>query len=253
MLIPVSIVSLVFCVLGIRLLRTALQVSGAEGWLAGFFLCTAAAMPLRTVLSQDHVVVGELELMLILLSHGLMTAALCAHTLFVARVFRPDVGWAMATTACIVSIQILAPLALVFFGGHRDEQHPVVLVVGALRALPFCWGFLESVRYYGQMKKRSELGLADVVVTNRFALFAIWNGALFVLPVVLVGLRTWVKVGTESGRMLGEGVTAQMILSITRFALLALTGSAVGSLWLSFFPSRSWVERLQSRAEAAAR
>jgi hypothetical protein len=92
-LLPVSIVSLVFCALGVRLLRTALQASGAEGWLAGFFLYTAAAMPLRTVLSQDHAVMGELEPMLILLSHGLMTAALCAHTIFVARVFRPDVVW----------------------------------------------------------------------------------------------------------------------------------------------------------------
>jgi hypothetical protein len=103
------------------------------------------------------------------------------------------------------------------------------------------------------MKKRSELGLADPVVTNRCVLFAIWNGALFALPVVLVGLRLWAKVGTETGRMLGEDVTGQMILSITRFALLALTGSAVASLWLSFFPTQRWVERVEHRAEAAAR
>jgi hypothetical protein len=242
----------VFLVLSLRLFRSAFQVSGPEGWLAGFFLCATLSMPLRVVLTQNNAVLGEREHLLILVSHGLMSAALCCYTLFVDRVFRPESGWAVMVTTCMIGVQILAPLALVFFGGHRDELHPSVLAVGVIRALPFAWGFCEAYRYYGKMKKRAALGLSDAVVANRFALFSVWNGSLFILPIAVVVLRLWAAVGTESGRMMGESGTAQLILGISRVALLGLAGSTGVSLWLSFFPPKAWVARLQTRADASS-
>ncbi|MCP4908228.1 MAG: hypothetical protein GY910_24920 [bacterium] len=93
-------------------------------------------------------------------------------------------------TAFLVGVEILAPLALVFFGGYRDEPHPIVLVVGTACALPFVWGFAETYHDYARMKRRVVLGLCDPVVGNRFALATIWNGALLVLPIALVPLRS---------------------------------------------------------------
>lgn len=252
MVVPIGIVAGLFLILSLRLFRTAFRDSGAEGWLAGFFLCAAISMPLRVQLAQDHVTASDFESLLILVSHGLMTAALCSYTLFVDRVFRPDAGWARFMTAFMIGVQIVAPLALVFFGGHRDEAHPIVLVVAFSRALPFTWGFFESYRYYRQMKKRAALGLSDPVVTNRFALFAIWNGSLFMLPVAVSVLRMWARVGAESGHMMGEDSTAHLILFVARVVLLVLAGSAVVSLYLSFFPPKLWIERLNPRHETAA-
>ncbi len=52
--------------------------------------------------------------------------------------------------------------------------------------------------------------------------------------------------------MMGESGISHLILTIARVVLLGLAGSAVGSVWLSFFPSPAWIQRSQCRAETAA-
>ena len=62
---------------------------------------------------------------------------------------------------------------------------PMVAVLG----LYYVWTAFEGFRYYGMMKKRMALGLADAVVTNRFLLWALcglvsltWNARVGGLP-----------------------------------------------------------------------
>ncbi|MCP4908229.1 MAG: hypothetical protein GY910_24925 [bacterium] len=90
MLVPIAIVAAVFLALSFWLFRTLPGTSGAEGWLAGFFLLAAFSMPLWVWQTQDQPVLGDFESMLVLVSHGLMSAVMCSYTLFIGRMFRPD-------------------------------------------------------------------------------------------------------------------------------------------------------------------
>ena len=248
MLVVLGLVSAAFALIGLRLLRTALPVRGAEGWLGLAFLCVAASMPIRGLLANGLLADSARTL---LFSHALMAAGLCAFTLFVDRVFRPDDGWAIAVTAVLVALQIATLPALVFFGGHRSEQSVVSVLIGLSRALPFVWAFWESRRYHRQMCRRGELGLADPVVTNRFGLFATWTGALSSISIGVSLLRLYAVLGTESGRMLSDDPTSRGVLGLV-VGVLAIAGTAAAAaLWLSFFPPQAWLERIRAQQPAA--
>jgi len=249
--IVICIIAGLFLLLSLRLFRTAVRAGGAEGWLGLAFLCLALSMPLRVFLAQNLISESHAPTLL-LAGHALMAAGLCGLTLFVDRVFRPNDGWARAITTTLILLQIVTLPALVFFGGHRTEYNFAAISISLIRALPFGWGFYESHRYYRQMKKRSLLGLSDPVVTNRFALFAIWNGALFALPVMLFLVRTWAWLGSESGGLRGDGFTAQVTSTLLTASLVLLGGSAVIALSMSFFPPRPWISFLERRAAAPA-
>lgn len=247
-----TLVSVAFAAISLRLFRSAWQVKGAEGWLGLAFLCVALSMPLRWVIQRTALVPTELEPSLVLGGHALMALGLSAFTLFVGRVFRPDAGWAVGVTTLLIGIQIVSLPALVLFGGHRDEQNVSVVVVGLCRALPFAWGFVESLRYYHLMKRRETLGLADAVVTNRFALFAVWTGALVGLPILLFVVRAWALLSTATGRLIAEDGSLAAPAWLLAVGLLGFGLAASAALWLSFFPPQAWLERIRAQPPAAA-
>ncbi len=246
------IVSAAFAAISFRLFRSAWQARGAEGWLGLAFLCVALSMPLRWLIQRAHLAPADLEPSFVLGGHALMALGLCAFTLFVHRVFRPETAWATAVVTFVIAIQIVSLPALVLFGGHRDEQNVSVLVVGLCRALPFAWGFLESLRYHRLMKRRQALDLADAVVTNRFALFAVWTGALVGLTGLLFVVRTWALVSTASGRLIGSDGSLSTPAWLLALGLLGFGLSAAIALWLSFFPPQPWLDRLRASAVAPA-
>jgi len=246
------LVSASFAVISLRLFRSAWQARGAEGWLALSFLCVALSMPLRWLIQRTTLVPPELEPAASLGVHALMALGLCAFTLFVHRVFRPESGWAMGIAGLVIAIQIVSLPALILFGGHRDEQSLSVLVVGLCRALPFAWGFLESLRYHGLMKRRQALGLADAVVTNRFALFAVWTGALVGLPALLFVVRAWLLLSTGSGKLIAVDGTLSAPAWLLALGLLGFGAAAAVALWLSFFPPRAWLDRVRTSGVATA-
>lgn len=247
-IVPIAIVSAAFFVLSVRLMRTAWDVEGAEGWLALFFLGTALALPMRVLSAEGLIGTPELVGTLALMSHFMQGAALCGYTFFIERVFRGEELWARCLVGGVVTLELMAPLVVIVFGGHRDELHPVGFALGLIRVLPFLWGFTEVLIYYRKMKRRLALGLADPVVTNRFALFAIWNGALFVLPLLVVGVRAWAVVATDGAGLLGSGPTSQFYLNTMRAGLLLVAGTAAIAAYLSFYPPKAFVERVRRGA-----
>ena len=242
------LVSVAFAAVSLRLFRSAWEARGAEGWLGLAFLCVALSMPLRFLIQRSQLIPDDLAPTFLLGGHALMALGLSAFTLFVARVFRPDSGWAAVVTGALIGIQVLSLPALVLFGGHRDEQSIAVMAVGLCRALPFAWGLFESIRYHRLMQRREALGLADAVVTNRFALFAVWTGALVGLPILLFFVRSWVLLSTETGKMLGADGALSAPGQVLAAGLLVFGLSAAVALWLSFFPPQFWLDRVRVRA-----
>jgi hypothetical protein len=148
--------------------------------------------------------------------------------LFVRSVFRPHERWARALTA-------VALLAL--WGGHLGWE----LTNGYRSTLPGngfwwlryaviwtypLWTMVESYRYYALLRRRSALGLADPLVTNRFLLWgsaalgtalATWTASLPYLlidrPETLVAWGPLIQVATAS-----FGVVTVTLYGLTFFA-----------------------------------
>lgn len=110
---------------------------------------------------------------------------------FTWRVFRPGTRWA----AVVFSLGALAVLAgfvgegfaTSFSGGNF---HTAWSQLGILaRGLAFLWAAIESFRYFGLLRRRLRVGLADPVVVNRFLLWGIATSTAFgIYAVALVNL-----------------------------------------------------------------
>jgi hypothetical protein len=100
-----------------------------------------------------------------------------------------------------------------------------LLTIGS-RSAALLWLFFESASYARSMRRRLRLGLADPIVANRFVLWAIWTGALALIPLFVLGLRAALAV-------LGAG-----------------GATAVAAGWLAFFPPASYQRWIGARAVA---
>jgi hypothetical protein len=169
-------------------------------------------------------------------ANGLFTIGGVALLLFAWRVFRPDEGWAR-TLACTASAGIVALWAAAIpAGAYHDASFFLLLPV----LTTYVWVFVESVRYYGLMRRRAKLMLADPVLTNRFLLFAIWTGGVVAITLLSVAgalVQLW-----SGGYHDGGGLSDPVLLALTRVLALPI-GVAI---WLTFLaPARyhRWLAR----------
>ncbi len=108
-------------------------------------------------------------------------------------------------------------------------------VFSVARALAAGWGAVESLAYYRMARRRSQLGLADPVVANRFLLWGLGLTAL-----------TGLMGSTTLAGLAGVDPTAYGWVLLE--SALGLVG-AIG-LWLAFFPPRLYIARLQREGAA---
>ncbi len=97
------------------------------------------------------------------------------------------------------------------------------------------WGSIEALRYWRMMRRRTRLGLADPVVTNRFFLWGVGAGAA--------------GVGTAIG------ITAQLLIGRPPLEIpwVTLSSSMHGlvaavALWFAFLPTKAYARFLLERA-----
>jgi len=97
------------------------------------------------------------------------------------------------------------------------------------------WGSVEALRYWRLMSRRSRLGLADPVVTNRFLLWGLGAGA--------AGL------GTTVGSV-AQWWTGLPPLEIPFVTLSSSLHGSVAALamWLAFLPPAAYLRRLTERS-----
>lgn len=181
---------------------------------------------------------------------GLVLASLATAQLAIAggatsayvfnwTVFRRDSAWARA----VVAVAGLA-FAATFLGRFAAGSYALPLRLDVWTHLSsanvivcLLWGSFESLRYYGLMRRRARLGLADPLLANRFLLWGLGIGSAGLGS--LIGNVVMFVTGTVMGEL--DGLT----LSNSLFGL----ASAV-LMWIAFLPPAAYQRWIQARASA---
>lgn len=167
-------------------------------------------------------------------------AALALQCAFIWRVFRPSEPWAPWLFALIVAIPIAAFAGSLAGGMASSGEIPflwfwvdLIARVGAS-----CWLVAEGARYYGMMKRRLALGLADPLLTNRFLLWTLAGVAAIVFMLTAVP-----PAFLDSSR--------HQLLLFTDLLVFSAAGVAVAVLYLlAFLPPKAYRHLLLGAAAA---
>ena len=159
----------------------------------------------------------------------------CSLT-FIVKVFRPTERWAPALATALLGVLAVSWLGLVATGASpRPGGGNAWYWVGfsIMATYPF-WITAESLHYWTLMRRRRDLGLADPLVTNRFALIA--TASLFAAAAIWTGALP---------ALLGLAPSDQLRLAPL---MLSATGTfgvgAIAAYWLAFFPPGWYARRL---------
>jgi hypothetical protein len=106
-------------------------------------------------------------------------------------------------------------------------------------AVGAAWVMVEPLRYYGAMRKRLHLGLAEPLVANRFLLWGIGSVGRFFM--VVGGAIPSVFFAADSIKF-APGVVGFTLLAVGLVGL----GVAI-SYWLTFFPTPGYVRFIERR------
>lgn len=153
---------------------------------------------------------------------------------FTRRVFRPTERWAGLLLAAVVGgfvllalVQIIGPGMAAFIENPKSGPWSMKVY---LSFVPMTWAGVESIRYFGLLRRRLALGLADPVVTDRFRL---WGIAILSADAITVfGIAF---------NMTGQTITSSPIgaLLVGGFGL-----TTAACLWLAFIPPQAYVARI---------
>jgi hypothetical protein len=170
------------------------------------------------------------------LGKGIHDLGVVAFLAFVVRVFRPGVTWARGLAAAMAAVMAVGFVGYGLDGGFvhgRPEGFWYWLEFATIGTYPV-WSGTEALLYYGQMKKRRALGLADALVTDRFRIWAV------------ASLFTFLAIWTVSlPAILGLPYETQIRVAPLAMLVTAVWGSgAIASYWLTFFPPAWYRTRL---------
>lgn len=227
---PVDLVWVLLVVLGVRLLHIARsERSSPEAFLGIAVLAMGpGAGLLRYALERTAPEIG-------LAGATLLSIGTLAMVPFTYTVFRLGDRRAQLFGLCAAML-VLAGLWHQYRSAGLDGRapHPSPVYI-ASRLLVYGWAALEATRYRRMYVRRRALGLADPVIANRFLLYALWTGALALMPLVQL-------VGMALGAHADAHWRAFVARPIRGLGLLALA-----SLVLTFVPPRAYVRWLERR------
>jgi hypothetical protein len=233
--------------LGVRLMLLAIRSRQIpESFLATHFLACCGAGYLLSIIgltaARDPgmfpaaVTTGTLAL-----GHLGSCVGVFAGICFNFLVFRRNELWAKALVALAAVAITTGYVGYGLTGGFAHGRFEGVwfwLFYGTF-AWGAAWVMIEPLRYYGVMRRRLHLGLAEPLVVNRFLLWGIGSLGRFLMVVC----------GAIPAAFYGDMKT-EFAPGVVGFTLLgvALVGLGVAiSYWLTFFPSRGYVRFIQRR------
>ena len=252
------VVSLIILVLlgapGVRLLvASARERRAAELWCGLFFSTVAVGMSGRIFAVTHRFSDPDGVVLIDDVSHAFLSAGLACLVVFILCVFRPQDPGARVVAALVIAAGLATGAHAIWERSTVGEQPVTVIITNATRLVPLGWAFFESYRYWRKMQRREALGLADPVVRNRFGLWTLWTAGVTIIPAVALFMR--IGVLSIYGRQGLEDGTVEAILpslmAVIRVLLLVVLPTSIGALWLSFFPPKSYLTRIQRGAENA--
>lgn len=145
---------------------------------------------------------------------------------FVFRVFRADaplVRAAMWGAGALLLVTAVAQARVALLGLPREQMMaanvlPATGLLG-MAVLAYAWSAVESLRYFGLMRRRAKLGLADPVATHRFLLWGISGAAM----VIGAGANLAASIVTPLSVMHPLALLVTSVCGFTNSAALVLT------------------------------
>ena len=162
---------------------------------------------------------------------------------FTRCVFRPDVRWLRPALRIVAGILVVhwagstLELTRTFqAGGAALTPGKWTALVSAVSGAGFAWTAWESFRYWTVLRRRVPLGLADPLVVNRVALWAMTGCSSVLINVA----NAWTS--------LAEVSFVDDPLTMTLTGVLGLMNAAF--LFLAFLPPASYAARIRHRTSA---
>ncbi len=244
--------SILLCVLvgtlvGLKLLSIAARSRKFPEFAIGAALFSYAALSQPAFLA--HNALGEeaslgLRMGIVVVRVLAYCVTLLGLSLFTWQVFGVKSRWRQAVAASVgVAALISAGLNIWANWLQLSANAPLPMHarigMAPLYAFAFGWASLESLRYYGLMRSRRSLGLADPVVTNRFF---VWGAGEGVSSLVVLALS--VAILTRSGISIADPFVSGCI------TLAGLVNALVW--WLTFTPPAAYLRWVQGSAAQGA-
>ena len=155
-------------------------------------------------------------------------------------IFRPGVAWSKVLVAAYGLLGLGGLAVVVAYPNGIAEAGPIYSLGDLVAGLVAVWGAAESFSYWGKLRKRLALGLADPVTTEQFRMW----GVSFTFAAI--------------AGFIVAGATVVLKAPITGFppALVAVQICLVGMTgltWLAFYPPQRFQAWMRARHAATAR
>jgi len=194
-LLPIVIFGVVASSVGIRLVRVWWRTRALPEFCVGFGMASVAlgCMPLTALGRSPQLVTTPVGRALFCAGIGMATLTFILVWLFDWRVFRPQARWA-AVLFGVASCSLVGCWAGMAHAELTGETLPDIMwrarpFTGGLLFLlcsSYAWGAVESLSYWGTMRRRMSIGLVDPVLADRFLLWGIANLTTALLCAVLL-------------------------------------------------------------------
>jgi len=242
------IISTILGIPGIRLLMLWLRTRLApEGLLSLFFLGFAVGLPIRLYYVTHKEITGDLRELLSAVSIAALLTGVVSLAQFTRKVFRPDSGRASLFFGLTVLVACSCVTAMAVHGRISDVLHPAAIVVNLWTIPIFWWAFVECAGQYRMMSRQAAIGIGEPLVRNRFLLWSLWTGAIAALPTAGMATKIFVLATTPAG---APPVAPPALLDMIQLLAVAAAAISFFSIWLSFFPPKSYSDRIAGHAAA---
>jgi hypothetical protein len=230
---------LVSLVIGVRVLWLARRTRGLPEFSMGLGLLFMGGLgyPILILAQFGTFLPDGARVFLIVVHLVLHAVAMPAVAVFNWRVFRPRETWAVAFVIAVSLVVLASFVGQGFDPGYRAQAlggERVWLFYAQIGVVVFLWSAIESFLYFGMLRKRQKIGLADPVVADRFRLWG--TGALCAAAVTTITQILQALGIDTNGTPAGAAVIAPLGLI------------ASGTLWMAFLPPPRYTRWITARA-----